>query len=379
MLITDNAEFQGLVAELAAAPAYALDTEFHREGFYFPRVAVVQLAAAGRVAVVDATTVDTELLRPLLEAPGVAVAHAVEQDLEVLDRTCAAVPTRVFDTQIAAGFLGFPSSSLTNLVSEFLGRELKKGARMTDWFRRPLTPEQIAYAEADVAHLLDLRAALEARLTDAGRLGWVEEECERRRRIRPQDPDTAWWRLKGSRQLTGKARGIAQEVGAWRERAAAAADRPSRSILPDETIVSLAERPPTSAAGLPKNRLFDPRRLPPATVDDLLAAATRGAALPRDRLRLPPNEILPSRLHPLAGLVAAWVSQLSRDLSIDAALLATRSDIEAFLRGDPGAGLRHGWRAQLVGATVERIAAGRAAIAYDGRGALVLVDCDTPA
>ncbi len=374
MLIDDTENLRQLLADLAGIDAYALDTEFHREGFYYPRLAVLQLASRDRVAVVDATEVDATLLRPLLEGPGVVVAHAVEQDLEVLDRACGAIPTGVFDTQIAAGFLGHPSSSLTYLVSEFLGRKLTKGARMTDWFRRPLTDDQITYAEADVAHLLELRDVIESRLIEAGRLAWATDECERRRTLRTPDIDTVWWRLKGSRQLFGAARGVAQEVAAWRERTAMALDRPIRGILPDETIVALADRPPRSMSGFPKSRLFDPRRLSPAMTDELMAAIARGTQLPSERLRLPPNEGLPSQLQPLAGLIAAWVSQQSRDLAIDAALLATRSDIEAFLRGNPRAGLNQGWRAELVGATVERIVAGRTAVAYDGRGSLMLID-----
>jgi ribonuclease D len=105
----------------------------------------------------------------------------------------------------------------------------------------------------------------------------------------------------------------------------------------------------------------------------LIAAAARGADLPPEDVRLPPDG-LPPHLQGLAGLIAAWVQQQGRDLSIDPALLATRRDIEAFLQNEPGVPLRQGWRAEVIGATVDRIATGRAAVAYDGTGALVLVD-----
>jgi ribonuclease D len=151
------------------------------------------------------------------------------------------------------------------------------------------------------------------------------------------------------------------------------ADRPARNILPDEAVVTLAERPPRSAADIPKTRLFDPRKLSTAAVGELIAAAARGADLPPEDIRLPPDG-LPPHLQGLAGLIAAWVQQQGRDLSIDPALLATRRDIEAFLQNEPGVPLRQGWRAEVIGATVDRIATGRAAVAYDGTGALVLVD-----
>jgi ribonuclease D len=290
-----------------------------------------------------------------------------------MHRACGARPSRVFDTQIAAGFLGYGSASLAALVAQFLGRRMDKGPQLSDWFRRPLSAEQIAYAEADVAHLLELRAVLETRLADLGRLEWATEECERQGTSPSTDVTTAWWRLKGASQLKALARGRAQELAAWRERAARVADRPARTILPDEVIVTLAEEPPHSTADIPRSRLFDPRKLSTATVGELIAAATRGAALAPEDIRLPPDG-LPPHLQGLAGLIAAWVQQQARDLSIDPALLATRRDIEAVLQNESDLRLRHGWRADVIGATVDRIATGRAAVAYDGAGALVLVD-----
>jgi len=374
MLVADNDRFAALVEELTGAEAYGLDAEFHGESSYYPRLAVLQVATPTRAAVVDATLVDVTLLRPVLEGPGLMVAHAGEQDLQVLLRSAGAIPARMLDTQIAAGFLGFGSPSLAKLVSDLLGVRLEKGARMSDWFKRPLTAEQITYAAADVLHLLDLRRVLEERLTAEGRLAWAYEECERHRRVRQIDVDTAWWRVKGFRQLRGKSRGVAQELAAWRERAAMAADKPARRILADEALHLLAERPPGSTRDMPTSRLFDARRLSSEHLQGMMAAVASGLDLPPTALRLPPDTDLPSQLQPLATLLTAWVAQQSRDLSIDGALIATRTDIESFLRRVPDNRLETGWRAELVGATVGRIVAGTAAVAYDGRGRLVLVD-----
>ncbi|MDQ3896683.1 MAG: HRDC domain-containing protein [Actinomycetota bacterium] len=374
MLVADNDHFASLLDELAGADAYGLDAEFHGESSYYPRLAVLQLATPERVAVVDATAVDVRPLRAVLEGPGLMVAHAGEQDLQVLHRATGAIPARMLDTQIAAGFLGFGSPSLAKLAGELLGVRLEKGERMTDWFKRPLTPEQISYAAADVVHLHDLRTVLEDRLEAGGRLAWAYEECERHRRIREPDVLTAWWRVKGSRQLRGRSRGVAQEVAAWRERKAMAEDRPPRRVLGDEAVLMLAERPPSSARDMPRSRFFDPRRLPAQTVDELLGAVARGRDLARDGVRLPLDVDLPSHLQPVATLLSAWVSQQSRALSIDATLIAPRAGIEAFLRAVPGNPLSEGWRYELVGSTAGRIVAGTAAVAYDGKGKLVLVD-----
>jgi ribonuclease D len=323
--------------------------------------------------VIDATAVDLRHLEPLVAAPNVAVTHAGGGDLEIMNRACGARPSRVFDTQIAAGFLGYGSASLATLVAEFLGRSMEKSPRMSDWFQRPLSAEQLAYAEADVAHLLELRAVLETRLAHLGRLEWAHEECARRATPRAPDITTVWWDLKGAHRLPASAWGPAQELAAWRERAARVADRRPDKILPDEVIVTLAERPPRSVADIPKSRLFDPRRLSTATVGELIVAAARGADLPPEDIRPRPDS-LPPHLQRLVNLVAAWVQQQASDLSIDPALLATRRDIEAFLQNEPDLRLRHGWRADVIGATVERIATGHAAVAYDGAGALILVE-----
>jgi ribonuclease D len=374
MLIADAGRFAALVEELAAADAYGLDAEFHGETSYYPRLAVLQVATPTRAAVVDATLVDVSPLRPVLEGPALMVAHAGEQDLQVLLRATGAIPARMLDTQIAAGFLGFGSPSLAKLVSDLLGIRLEKGARMSDWFKRPLTPEQITYAAADVLHLLDLRAVIEERLAASGRLEWAYEECERHRRVRQPDVNAVWWRVKGFRQLRGSSRGVAQELAAWRERAAMAADKPARRIVADEALMLLAEKPPRSARDMPTSRLFDGRRLSQETTDGLMAAVARGLELAPADLRLPPDTDVPPNLQPLATLLTAWVAQQSRDLSIDGALIATRADIEAFLRKVPDNRLEVGWRAELVGASAGRIVAGTAAVAYDGKGKLVLVD-----
>ena len=374
MLVADNIGFAALVDELMEVEAYGLDAEFHGESSYYPRLAVLQVATPTRAAVVDATLVDVSPLRVVLEGTGLMVAHAGEQDLQVLLRATGAIPARMLDTQIAAGFLGFGSPSLLKLVSELLGVRLEKGARMSDWFKRPLTPAQITYAAADVLHLLDLRAVLEDRLAAAGRLEWAYEESERHRRVRQPDITATWWRVKGSRQLRGRSRGVAQELAAWRERAAMAADKPARRVLADEALMLLAERPPRSARDMPTSRFFDARRLSAEHLQGVMTAVARGLELPPDALRLPPDTDLPPQLQPLATLLSAWIAQQARDASIDVALVATRTDIETFLRGMPDNRLEGGWRADLLGSTVGRIMAGKAAVGYDGRGRLVLVD-----
>jgi ribonuclease D len=379
-VVTGPAALDTLVERLLAVDRYALDTEFHRERTYWPHLALVQVAwpagdmGPAGVALVDPMAVDVAPLSKVLEGPGLMVAHAAEQDLEVLERACGRGPTRLFDTQIAAGFEGHGSSSLGALSQAFLGRPVAKGDRLTDWRRRPLTDSQLAYAAADVEHLLELADAIGDLLERDGRRAWAEEES-RALLARPHtgpDPLRAWWKLRDARQLRGSSRGVAQEVAAWREQRAQVLDLPARTVLPDLALQAIAHRPPASASALAQVRGLEGRHLRAEVTTELLAAVARGLALPAAQLRLPPADDVPKELRAAVALLMAWVAQLARDERVDAALLATRGDLAAYVRGDPDARLAGGWRSVMVAEPVRALVEGRAVLAFDGAGRLVL-------
>jgi ribonuclease D len=371
--VVDAGALADLVERLVDEPVYGLDTEFHRERTYHPHLALVQIAWDGGVALIDPLAVDVAPLAKVLDGPGVAVLHAADQDLEVLDRACGTVPATLFDTQLAASFAGFSTPSLTRLTEALVGVRLPKGDRLTDWTLRPLTDDQKTYAASDVTHLLDLHRILAADLEARGRLAWALDECEllRRRRNRT-DPDTAWWRLKDSRSLRGKSRGVAQAVAAWRERRASETDRPTRTILPDLGLLGIANRPPKDVEDLRRVRGLDERHTRGAVAREILDAVNVGLSLPPEQLRVPPVDELERELRPAVALASAWVAQLAKNLEIDATLLGTRTDLQALLRGDGAARLATGWRAELVGEPIRRLVDGEAALAFDGKGGLVL-------
>ena len=379
-LIADKAAFDDLLARLMVADRYALDTEFHRERTYWPALALLQLSWAdapgetAQVALVDPLAVDVTDLGKVLAGPGTMVAHAADQDLEILERFCGRGPSRLLDTQLAAGFCGYTSPSLGSLTQAYLGRELAKGDRLTDWRLRPLTESQLAYAAADVDHLLVLADCIEEELDRTGRRQWAEEECEslRTRSHGPSDPAKAWWKLRDARSLKGAARGVAQEVGAWREQRAQAVDQPIRSVLPDLAVQAIAHRPPATANALLKIRGMEGRHLKPAVSEQILEAVERGRNLPVSELCLPPADDVPKEMRAPVALVMAWVAQLARDQRIDASLLATRSDVASFLRSEGSSRLDDGWRHDLVAAPLRGLVGGRAALGFDGAGALVL-------
>jgi ribonuclease D len=364
--ITKQQDFDDLVHELSDTDAYALDTEFHRERTYLPQLAVVQLAMPGRIALVDALAVDVHPLSRVFQTDAVCVMHAGSQDLEILELASGTVPGRMFDTQIAALFCGYRTSSLGKLVEGFLGIQLDKSAQLADWTRRPLPREDLRYAASDVAHLLELRDALVARLDARGRLQWAEEEIERfRSKDRsPPDRETLWWKLRGKTKLNGRARGIAQELGAWRDRVAQRENRPPRTVLSDMALLALAQRPARTAEQLRSVRNLDLRRF--KHTDQLLSAIHRGIQLPKNAVRVPPKK--PENLPNVEGVIAlclAWLAQRAGAEGLDMSVLGTRDDVTSLVLRQPSR-LSDGWRDALVGRELRSIIDGTAALRVNG-------------
>jgi len=364
--ITEQAELDKLVDEICGTDTYALDTEFHRERTYLPHLALVQLGTADRIALVDALEVDVRSLRRAFESDAVCVMHAGSQDLEILELECGAVPGRMFDTQIGALFCGYRTSSLGKLVEGLLGIQLDKSAQLSDWTRRPLPPDELRYAASDVAHLLALRDALLARLGEQGRVDWAEEEMERLRSKdrSPPEPETLWWKLRGKTKLNGRARGVAQELAAWRDGVAKRHNRPPRTVLSDMALLALAQRPARNAEQLRGIRNFDLRRF--KYRDELLQAIERGARLPKHEVRLPPKK--PENLPSVEGVIAlclAWLAQRGRHEGLDLTVLGTRDDVTNLVLRQPSR-LAKGWRDALVGHELRAIIDGTALLRVDG-------------
>ncbi len=369
--------FEALVADLLDAERIAVDTEFHRERSYRPQLALVQVAFGDRVALVDPTAVDIARLAEVLDAQALIVMHSCAQDIEVLAQECGVIPARLFDTQVAAGFLGMSTPSLASLTERLLNKRLAKGDRLTDWFERPLRPAQQRYAADDVAYLVRLHDELKSRLSERGRYEWALDECERWRRPPPPppDPEQAWTRIKSARQLKGSQRAVAYRLAAWRERTASDRDIPVRFVLSDMTLLSIAQRNPAGLSDLDGLRGVDSNQLRGAVGERIIAEVQRGRSMAPEDIparALPAGPNVPTTLQPAVPLVAAWVDQVARSAGIDRSLLATRSDIAALLAGDENSRLASGWRSNVVGDGIRSLLAGEASLAFDAEAGLCL-------
>ena len=363
-----------LVGSLLKEPAYAIDTEFHRERTYYPHLALVQIAWPGGLVLIDPLAVHVSALVPLFESSVVAVFHAADQDLEVLQHLTGTAPRRIFDTQVAAGFVGFSTPSLSTLAERVLGIRLSKGDRLTDWTQRPLTNAQKNYAASDVLHLLELRDQLNDQLETSGRTQWLDEELVilQARSRGDGHAERAWWRLKDGRVLRGKDRLVAQQLCVWRERRAQAEDKPVRFVLPDLAVLTIAQSRPDTVDALGTMRGLDGRYLKGGANREILEVVREAGDMPSSALQVPVPDDFDRKLRPALTLVSAWVAQLARDAKIDATLLATRSDLVSLLRGDSDARLAVGWRSEIVGGAVRKLVSGEAALAFGDASSLVL-------
>ena len=375
--VEDDLALNEVIDEILLQPRYAIDTEFHREKTYYPKLALVQLKWASKTALVDPLAVDPRGLARLFESDILAVFHAAQQDLEVLRHASQVAPKNIFDSQIAAGFLGFSTPSLATLVQAIKKVALSKGDRLTDWLRRPLTVAQCSYAADDVAHLLDLHDELSSQLSELGRTVWVEDACNDlvARPSGPLESHLAWLKLKEARSLKGASRGVAQSVGQWREERAMRSDHPPRRIMSDMALLGIAQRVPKNVEELASTRGVDDRHLSSEFCKEIMTAIREGA---QRTIELPNHESddVEKWARPALTLITAWIGELARKHKIDATLLATRSDISAFLRKSPDARLLNGWRASVIGDDLKKILAGTVGLSVDRDGHLKLIEAD---
>lgn len=340
-------DLQAAVATLQ--PPVAIDTEFHSEHRYHPKLLLVQIRdAAGQLLVIDPKA--TPDLSPLGQAlSGLPLLlHAPFMDLPLLQRHAGLEPGEVLDPQVLAGFAGFGyPRGLSELVREVLTEELPGGQGLTDWNRRPLTAEQLDYAVADVCFLHRLCEALLALLTperrELARLATLEQSREA---LTPTDPDTAWKAIPAARILDPVGRDALRRLAAWRELRARDRDQPPRQVASDAVLVDLCRRRPSSAEQMLKNRKF-PKRLAKDLAEPLLGllAEARPAedGWPDDhraRVRLAHAEaclqVHATRLELTEGIASRLLlpARLRTDLAVSAISGLATPDL--------------GWRSQMI-------------------------------
>jgi ribonuclease D len=357
-LITTPADLARLLDALRAAGSFGFDTEFIGEQSYIPRLCLIQVALPDRVALVDPLAkLDVTPFWEIVCEPAIEkVVHAGQQDLEPVFRHLSKPAANVFDTQLAAGFVGLPYPlSLSKLMNELLGARLGKGLTFTSWDQRPLSQQQSRYAADDVRYLPAARRELEKRLADAGHAAWAAEECAElcRSSTCRFNPDGNYLRIHGASGLSPRNLAVLRELAIWRDQTARDADVPPRTLLKDEVIIALARAPVRSVEklshirGLPRPvQSAHGQRIVELTSAALSKPVSSGAEMPAE---MPPRD----KFH----ADALWASAQAHCFAqqVDPALVASRQDIVDFRRIALTGGSLHehrlmrGWRKAALG------------------------------
>ncbi|HEX5079495.1 MAG TPA: ribonuclease D [Geminicoccaceae bacterium] len=375
-LLTKTADIADLCDELAQEPFVAIDTEFMRDRTYWPKVCLIQLAGRNRHAAIDplAPGIDLAPLFALMANPAVAkVFHAARQDVEIFHHLSGAIPTPLFDTQLAAMVCGYGEEvSYETLVTRLAKGRIDKSSRFTDWARRPLTRQQLDYALADVIHLRVVYQRLEAQLRQTGRSEWVAQELAGLTdpRTYEQPPEEAWRRIK-VRSREPRFLAVVQALAAWREREAQRRDLPRNRILRDDLLLELAASRPRSIDDIAKLRRISLDR---GSAAGATAAVRAALELPEAELpEIEPAAKLPRGIGPLVDLLRVLLKFQCEEHHVAQRLVATTADLEAIAAFDaPDVPALRGWRLDVFGRAALTLKQGRLGLAVD-RGKVVLV------
>jgi ribonuclease D len=373
-LITDSESLKSLCERLSKSDFVAVDTEFMRENTYWPDLCLIQIGNEEEAAAVDpkAEGLDMDPLLDLLvdNEEVLKVFHAGGQDVEIIYNLTGRTPHPIFDTQIAAMALGLGEQvGYSNLVESLIGENLDKGARFTDWARRPLDKRQIDYAIGDVTHLATLFPKMLQRLRKTGRGEWLDEEMERLANPAnyENDPDLAWKRVRVSSRkpdVLGRLKALA----GWREQEARGKNLPRGRIMKDETLADIAAHPPSGQEGLARVRGLSPAWSGNDIGGRMMAALAQAKPLGPDEL--PPREDRPG-LGKEGALVADLLKLLlkirSRETNVAARLIARSDELELLAAGRrEGLSILEGWRFKEFGRDALDLVEGRLAFGVKG-------------
>jgi ribonuclease D len=374
-LITTTEALTELCERLAKAQFICVDTEFMRESTYWPELCLIQIADEHEAAAIDplADGLDMSPLLDLLvdNEDVLKVFHAGGQDVEIIYNLTGKTPHPIFDTQIAMMAISQSEQiGYSNLVESWLGITVDKGARFTDWSRRPLDARQLEYAIGDVTHLAKIFPRMLKRLIKTGRGEWLDAEMEKL--ADPEnyrnDPNSAWERIRAAGRnpaMLGRLRALA----AWREYEAQDKNIPRGRIARDETLADIASHPPKTQADLGKVRGLSAgwreneigKRLmntlanaKPLTEDELPPRTPRGAPLGKEGALV-------------ADLLKLLLKIRAREIDVAARLLARADDLELLAAGvRKNLALLEGWRFEQFGREALELVEGKLAFAVLG-------------
>lgn len=375
-LISDSDTLAQFCARISSSPYITVDTEFMRENTYYSQLCLVQIADEHEAAAIDplANGID---LSPMLELltdnhDVLKIFHAAGQDIEIFVNMTGKAPFPMFDTQIAAMALGQGDQiGYSNLVDLWLNIQIDKGARFTDWARRPLDKRQIDYAIADVTHLSKLFPMMLKKLQETKRGKWLNDEMEKISNAEQyvNIPDEMWHKIK-IRSRAPDVLGRLRALAAWREHEAQQKNIPRGRVVKDETLADIAVHPPRQQADLGRVRGLSASWKSNDIGMRMMQAIADSNALTKDEM---PDNRRSSGNGRDGALVADLLKLLlkirSREINVASRLITKADELEQLAAGErEGLALLEGWRYEQFGKDALDLVEGRLAFAVvDGK------------
>jgi ribonuclease D len=368
--VTAAAELAPIAAALARERVLGVDLEADSMYHFREKVCLVQVAAPGSAVVIDPLQgADLTLLAPVLADPGIRkVMHGADYDIRSLFRDFRIEIHNLFDTEMAARFLGLKESGLEAVLRSHFGVDLDKRFQRKDWSQRPLSEEMIAYAAADVHHLIPLAERLRSALQAKGRLSWVEEECALLTRVRPPEENNGplFMGFKGAGRLQPRNLAALENLLQFRRRVAEEKDRPLFKVLGNNVLLALAAAVPTTPKALEATRALSPKQTDMFGAG-ILAALKAAAELPSDRLPVYPRTRIP-RMPPQVPVrvkaLKAWRDRTAERLALDPGLVLNKALITELAQRCPrkvedlaGFPDLHTWRREVFGEDIVAVLA----------------------
>lgn len=383
LFIDDLHHFVQFCQSIEGESELAIDTEFIPEHTYEPVLALVQVATRdGRVAIIDYGAmgrVDSDPLGPILVNPNVLkVFHSAYADLQVLTPVAGQPPAPIWDTQLVTRLFGYNGrTGYGAIVENLLGERVAGNETLTDWSKRPLSPQQLHYAAEDVKFLLRLYDAERQTLESLGRLAWAQEECERVAQevgaaaAARADESGLHQNVRGAQNLDRRSLAIVRELAIWRDREARRRNKPRNTILKDDVLVQIGRRAPGHTRQLGELRAMNPRDID-RFGDDLIRAVDRGKRLPEEQCPplSTPGPVLNEEESALASLLSSVLQAVASRHRVSSTLIATTNDLQrlvyARLRGSSETSpVLTGWRGDLVRNDLLGVLNGQSRVRWD--------------
>lgn len=354
-IVAEPDTFGDLCTQLANSPVLAFDTEFIGERTYHPRLCLIQVAIPGQLFLIDPLTVGPveRFWNLLLDSTRMIVVHAGREEIRLCRQATGQTPVNLIDLQLAAGLVGlhYPLGH-SALMNHLVGARLSKGETLTEWDRRPLTPEQIRYAFDDVRYLLAAWQKVQPRLERLGRLDWALEEFQRlKSQAVPEEVvEERWRKLRGISSLDRRKLAVVRALFSWRDQEASRTNRPVRQIIRDDLIAEIARRTPTQGKDLEVVR-----GLPHRDLDAIVEVSRKARELPPEEW---PMAFFRDQDPPQVALVSAVLSAVLGDLcgqlKLAQSLVASANEVKSLVRARlsgaalPSGRLTQGWRAKHI-------------------------------